>query len=109
MALTLTMGKGYFKVRHTNGSRTTTWEVSAETTQDEVLQVFRDVIAFVEGEQAAEPLPRISVVHRAPALIADPKGLEPAPAGNGWAAFAPPPIPDHLKGEVELVEPPEST
>ena len=72
--------------------------------EEALIQTFKDVIAFVEGEQA----PQASGALRAPAGPGEyTVSVEPA-TGNGWAAvYGPPALPARLQGEVELVQPGE--
>lgn len=105
MTISLTIGRDSFKICHREGARTTVWDVSKNDSEESLIQTFRDVIAFVEGGQAApvswhEALGPQRVVGRA-------EGVAPEQPTNGWAAYAAPEIPEHLKGEVELVQPGE--
>jgi hypothetical protein len=90
MALTLTMSKTYFRIKHASANRTTTWEVTSQNTDAEILQVFRDVVAFVEAEQT-------------PAIKAWPAVVQPPAVSGGRASLEPPVLPDRLKGSVELM------
>lgn len=107
MTLSLTIGRDSFKICHREGARTTVWDVSKNDSEETIVQTFKDVIAFVEGGQAQgwieEALPR-------PGKTLSPHGTEVVPQvqpTNGWAAYAAPEIPEHLKGEIELVQPGE--
>jgi hypothetical protein len=97
MALTLTVGRNAFKICHKSGSRTTVWDVTSDDDEGTLLQTFKDVVSFVEGDQAPEPLDRLKRLAQEEAAAGVQKGF-PKP-------FEPPAIPDHLKGEVELEEP----
>ncbi|MDP9611532.1 hypothetical protein [Streptomyces demainii] len=90
MALTLTIGRG--QVRVDTGDDVT---VTLKPTDDEptLVRKFRRIINLAGGESAA-----VSPESASPAAPA-------APVGNGWAAMAPPELPDRLKGEVEMIEP----
>ena len=102
--LTLTIARDAFKICHKEGTRTTVWDVSKGDGEEALIQTFKDVIAFVEGEQA----PQASGALRAPAGPGEyTVSVEPA-TGNGWAAvYGPPALPARLQGEVELVQPGE--
>jgi hypothetical protein len=88
MALTLTMGRS--TASFDTGDDVV---VTVRTTDDEatLIRKLRRIIALSGDEvAAAEPA--------SPGHVA-------APGGNGWAAMAPPELPDRLRGEVELIEP----
>lgn len=82
--------------------------LSSEDDEGTIIRKMRRIIALVEGEQEpnVSPLP-----HPVAAAVRKAYGLppvEPPPqTGNGWAAYAPPEVPAHLEGEVELIEPGE--
>ncbi|MFK4187285.1 hypothetical protein ACI2L4_25230 [Streptomyces sparsogenes] len=91
MALTLTIGRG--QVRVDTGDDVT---VTLRPTDDEptLIRKLRRIIDLAEGASA--------VVSSVPA--SPDHGVAAAPVGNGWAAMAPPELPDRLRGEVELIE-----
>ena len=101
--LTLTIGRDAFKICHKEGTRTTVWDVSKGDSEEALIQTFKDVIAFVEGEQA----PQASGMAKAIADFGERANAVPV-TGNGWAAvYGPPALPARLQGEVELVQPGE--
>lgn len=79
--------------------------VKIEPTDDDEVMVrkLKRIIALVEGEQAALP-PGVPAYAMGPEQVR--KDRQPLPS-NGWAAYAPPPVPPHLEGEIELVQPGE--
>ncbi|WP_413114796.1 hypothetical protein ACK1X7_07260 [Streptomyces sp. CY1] len=92
MALTLTIGRG--QVRVDTGDDVT---VTLRPTDDEptLIRKFRRIIDLAGGESAD-----VSPEPASPGRI-----VAAAPVGNGWAAMAPPELPDRLQGEVEIIEP----
>lgn len=92
MALTLTIGRG--QVRVDTGDDVT---VTLRPTDDEptLIRKFRRIIdlAAAVSSEPASPDHVVAAV----------------PVGNGWAAMAPPGLPDRLRGEVELIEPEDSS
>ncbi|MFD5107141.1 hypothetical protein [Streptomyces cinereoruber] len=110
MTLSLTIGRDTFKICHKEGARTTVWDVSKNDSEEALIQTFRDVIAFVEGGQAQEGnAALLQAVKDWPAPVQGPdvSGGDVLPT-NGWAAaYGPPPVPEHLQGEVELIQPGE--
>lgn len=80
--------------------------ISDQDDQDSVIRKLKRVIALVEGEQAE---PRLNVT-KYPTMrpVAAERMADEAPPTNGWAAaYGPPKVPEHLEGEVELVQPGE--
>ena len=110
MTLSLTIGRESFKICHREGARTTVWDVSKNDSEESLIQTFRDVIAFVEGEQAHEGAAALlQAVKDWPVPVQGPEvsGGDVQPT-NGWAAaFEPPALPERLKGEVEFIRPGE--
>lgn len=90
MALTLTIGRG--QVRVDTGDDVT---VTLRPTDDEatLIRKLRRIIDLA-GDDSAAVSPEPAASTAAVALV-----------GNGWAAMAPPALPDRLKGEVEMIEP----
>lgn len=83
-------------------------KISIEHTDpDEVMvRKLKRVIALVEGGQAPKPaIAGWTGEVQSPAVSA---GDVPMQTGNGWAAYAPPEVPEHLQGEVELIPPGEA-
>lgn len=90
MALTLTMGRS--TASFDTGDDVV---VTVRTTDDAatLIRKLRRIIALSGDEVATAEL--ASPDHAAAA----------APVGNGWAAMAPPELPDRLRGEVEMIGP----
>lgn len=104
MTISLTIGRDSLKICHKEGARTTVWDVSKNDSEESIVQTFKDVIAFVEAGQEP-PAPKVNPLPAGVTAALD-KAYAPQ-ATNGWAAYAPPEVPDHLKGEVELIQPGE--
>lgn len=107
MALTLTVGRTSFKVCHKEGSRTTVWDVSSEDSEEKLIQTFKDIISFVEGEPSSpSPLgaPGYALIQAAKAAAGYPPV---SPYTLGWAKplTEPPPVP--AGADYELIPPEE--
>ncbi|MFD3531975.1 hypothetical protein [Streptomyces sp. NPDC058664] len=105
MTISLTIGRDSFKICHKEGARTTVWDVHKNDSEETIVQTFKDVIAFVEGggmKPVTHPIKDWSLPVQGPEV----SGGD-VPLTNGWAAYAAPEIPEHLKGEIELVQPGE--
>ncbi|MGA4942128.1 hypothetical protein [Streptomyces cinereoruber] len=76
--------------------------LSSEDDEPTLVRKLKRIVALVEGGQAQATVPVVVGV--------DPAGdavVVQTPA-NGWAAaYGPPPVPEHLQGEVELIQPGE--
>lgn len=109
MALTLTIGRTAFKICHKEGSRTTVWEVESDASEETLIQTFKDVISFTEGEQGLA-IPRMPEIPADRSMWSPPRVGPPESPGNGWAVATPvvaPEVPERLQGEVEMIPPEE--
>lgn len=100
-------------VEYIDGRHTSTWNLDASLADDELVDELRRIVAFYDAQTGKEPLPeRIPGMALGMAQTQHPAPIDPdAPVPylptNGWAAVAPPEIPEHLQGEVELIPPGE--
>lgn len=103
MTLALTAVRGSVTFTYTDDNMTASWTVKAEDGEEKLISTMKKVITFVEGEEERPALPV-----RTPGLALEMAQMTSSrPPGNGWAAMAPPEIPEHLQGEVELIPPEE--
>lgn len=109
MALHLKSTARAARFEYEEGKMTVSWVVDASLADDELVEELRRIVAFYDAQTGKEPLPQ-----RTPGLALEQAQYVhqvPEPAvGNGWAAMAREPvpeIPEHLKGEVELIPPEE--
>lgn len=121
MALNLKLGKAAVTFEYTDDNMTAAWAVKAEDGQDKLLTTMRKVLAFVEAQEGAPPLPeRLPGFALGMAQTQHPRMVDPdvpvpyvptEPAvGNGWASVvqqAPPELPEDRKGEWEIIPPGE--
>jgi hypothetical protein len=109
MALRLT-SKGNVRFSWADGEgMEALWAISPDDSEAELLSKMKRIVAFVEAQSDKPPLPeRIPGVALGMAQTAHPApaGVQPA-TGNGWAAIAPPALPEDRKGEWELMPPEE--
>lgn len=99
MTLALTAARGSVTFTYTDDNMTASWTVKAEDGEEKLISTMKKVITFVEGEEERPELPR-----RTPGLALEMTQMtSPRPPGNGWAAMAPPDIPERLQGEVEMI------
>lgn len=107
MTLKMTVGRSAVKFHHKDGAMTAAWDVEPSLEGDELLDLLRSIVRFMEAQTGREPLPE-----RIPGMaLGMAQEAYPAPepvTGNGWAAMAPPEIPERLQGEVELIPPEEN-
>lgn len=78
--------------------------LSSEDDEATLVRKLKRIIELVEVQQAQEgnaALMRIGIDPAGDAVVAVQQPT------NGWAAYAAPEIPEHLKGEIELVQPGE--
>ncbi|MFD6250283.1 hypothetical protein [Streptomyces roseolus] len=111
MTLTLRPTKTGLRFEYTDDDAETVVSIDKADTEADTVRKLKRVIALVEGEQGAPPpgVPEYGVLR--PGKTLSPHGTEAVPQTpptNGWeAAYAPPALPERLKGEVELVPPGE--
>lgn len=104
------------KFEYADGRMTVSWDVDASLTDDELVDELRRIVSFYDAQTGKEPLPQripgmalgmAQTQYPAPVDPDAPVPYTPVVTGNGWAAMAPPEIPEHLRGEVELIPPEE--
>lgn len=104
MALKLT-SKGAVRLVWADDTMEAQWALKPDDSEEELIRKMKLIVGFVEARGV--PLPeRIPGMALGMAQTAHP-ALEPA-VGNGWAAMAPPEIPERLQGEVEMIPPGET-
>lgn len=104
MALKLT-SKNAVRFSWADDSMEALFTLNPSDSEEELTDKLRRMLVFVE-ERRKPPLPE-----RIPGMaLGMAQEAYPAPepvTGNGWAAMAPPDIPERLQGEVELIPPGE--
>ena len=108
MALTMRMFRTRVEFEWDDQEVNSTVTISDQDDQDAVIRKLKRVIALVEGANAGRAAPAHVLPPRM-GEIGHYGGIDaPAQTGSSWAAvYGPPPLPEHLVGEVELVPPEE--
>lgn len=107
MALDMTFGRGDARFQYSDGEVESSVTINAADPEEAVLRKLRRLVALVEGAAPAAPPALMPHIPAPPGFYRDAAPQAHAPGANGWAAFSPPPVPDHLKDQVELIDPSE--
>jgi hypothetical protein len=99
-----TQSRGVVRFEWSDEDAETTISIEAQDDDATMIRKLKRVIALVEGEQAPASRRVPDAYDRGVASVMD---ALPPQTGNGWAAYAPPEVPEHLQGEVELIPPGE--
>ena len=110
MALSLKSTTKAVTVEYVDGRHTSTWNLDASLTDDELVGELRRIVAFYDAQTGREPLPEripgmalgmAQTAHPAPVDPDAPVQYVPVPVtGNGWAAMGHPQVPEGADYEL---------
>lgn len=99
--LSMKTGKGTAKFTYTDGRMEASWTLRSGDDEDELVSGMEGMLAFLtaQTDRPALPARRAGVALQ----VAQEAYPEPARPANGWSDMVQPEIPEHAKGDWELI------